>query len=249
LISIGSAQRKRCALRPASDAWSRGVRASSPAPRRRTRVERPKIASWLNVARRRSTIIDLGDRPSGICRLRCSASSSQCVSGSPHHRRPHRTTGDERLFQGVSGEQDGRPGIGFLAASLAFLLLASSGQGGPQFIVAAGRLRCRRLPDTRRGDLRPQRTRFILERAPMALQQRGQSRRLRREPREVRSPLRRLLRLCRLTRRQGARLASWRVVGGKLYVNFSQRALELWLEDVAGHIAAADRNWPKLNAN
>jgi hypothetical protein len=38
-------------------------------------------------------------------------------------------------------------------------------------------------------------------------------------------------------------------VDGQLYVNFSQRALELWLEDVAGHIAAADRNWPKLNAN
>ena len=38
-----------------------------------------------------------------------------------------------------------------------------------------------------------------------------------------------------------------RVVDGKFYVNFSQRALELWLEDVAGHIAAA--NWPQLNAN
>ena len=69
MIGIGNARRKRCALRPASDAWSREVRASSPAPRRRTRVERPKIVRKLNVGRRRSTVIDLGDRPSGICRV------------------------------------------------------------------------------------------------------------------------------------------------------------------------------------
>jgi hypothetical protein len=42
---------------------------------------------------------------------------------------------------------------------------------------------------------------------------------------------------------------AWKVVDGRLYVNFSEHALRLWLKDIAGHIAAADANWPKLNAN
>ncbi len=38
----------------------------------------------------------------------------------------------------------------------------------------------------------------------------------------------------------------WKIVDGKLYLNYSKEAQELWEKDVPGHIAAADKNWPKL---
>jgi YHS domain-containing protein len=43
--------------------------------------------------------------------------------------------------------------------------------------------------------------------------------------------------------------AAWKVVDGRLYLNFNDREKELWIEDIPGQIAAADKNWPKLNAN
>jgi YHS domain-containing protein len=41
----------------------------------------------------------------------------------------------------------------------------------------------------------------------------------------------------------------WRVVDGRLYVNFNDEAQRLWVEDSPGHIAAGNVNWPRLNAD
>lgn len=38
----------------------------------------------------------------------------------------------------------------------------------------------------------------------------------------------------------------WRIVDGKLYLNYSESVQEQWLEDIQGHIERADRNWPTL---
>ena len=38
----------------------------------------------------------------------------------------------------------------------------------------------------------------------------------------------------------------WRVVSGKLYLNYSKSVQEQWLRDIPGHIARADQNWPAL---
>ncbi|MGF1502728.1 MAG: YHS domain-containing (seleno)protein [Paracoccaceae bacterium] len=41
----------------------------------------------------------------------------------------------------------------------------------------------------------------------------------------------------------------YRLVDGKLYLQFSRRALELWEEDVPGNIAKGEANWPKIRPN
>ncbi len=41
---------------------------------------------------------------------------------------------------------------------------------------------------------------------------------------------------------------AWTVVDGKLYLNYSKKVQKKWQEDVPGHIAKADANWPKLLA-
>jgi YHS domain-containing protein len=38
----------------------------------------------------------------------------------------------------------------------------------------------------------------------------------------------------------------WKVVGGKLYLNYNASVQQNWQKDVPGHIAKADRNWPKV---
>jgi YHS domain-containing protein len=38
--------------------------------------------------------------------------------------------------------------------------------------------------------------------------------------------------------------AAWRIVDGKLYLNYSQSVQATWEQDVPGHIASADQNWP-----
>jgi YHS domain-containing protein len=38
----------------------------------------------------------------------------------------------------------------------------------------------------------------------------------------------------------------WRIVGGKLYLNYSEKAQGLWEKDIPNHIAAGDKNWPKI---
>lgn len=39
---------------------------------------------------------------------------------------------------------------------------------------------------------------------------------------------------------------AWTVHEGKLYLNFSLRARELWLQDVNGNIAKGNANWPGI---
>jgi hypothetical protein len=40
----------------------------------------------------------------------------------------------------------------------------------------------------------------------------------------------------------------WRIVDGRLYVNYDAAVHRRWLRDVPGMISAADRNWPRLLA-
>lgn len=40
----------------------------------------------------------------------------------------------------------------------------------------------------------------------------------------------------------------WDLVGGKLYLHCSPAAQDAWRADLAGHIAAAERRWPRLSA-
>ena len=37
---------------------------------------------------------------------------------------------------------------------------------------------------------------------------------------------------------------AWRIVNGKLYLNYSKSIQGRWEKDIPGHIAKADRNWP-----
>lgn len=38
----------------------------------------------------------------------------------------------------------------------------------------------------------------------------------------------------------------WKIVDGKLYLNYNTTVQNRWLEDVSGHISQADKNWPVL---
>ena len=37
---------------------------------------------------------------------------------------------------------------------------------------------------------------------------------------------------------------TWKIVGGKLYLNLSPAVQKLWEKDILGYIRAADKNWP-----
>lgn len=39
---------------------------------------------------------------------------------------------------------------------------------------------------------------------------------------------------------------AWKVVGGKLYLNYDAKVQQRWAADVAGNIAKADQNWPQV---
>jgi hypothetical protein len=39
---------------------------------------------------------------------------------------------------------------------------------------------------------------------------------------------------------------AWKIVGGKLYLNYSTRIQRRWERDIPGHIASADANWPAV---
>ena len=39
---------------------------------------------------------------------------------------------------------------------------------------------------------------------------------------------------------------AWRIVDGKLYLNYDKSVQQTWVKDVPGYIAKADANWPKL---
>lgn len=41
---------------------------------------------------------------------------------------------------------------------------------------------------------------------------------------------------------------AWRIVGGKLYLNYSKSVQKQWLADVPGNIKKADANWPAIRA-
>lgn len=42
--------------------------------------------------------------------------------------------------------------------------------------------------------------------------------------------------------------AAWRVVDGKLYLNYSKGVQRQWSEDIPGNIAKGNRNWPGIEA-
>ncbi len=39
---------------------------------------------------------------------------------------------------------------------------------------------------------------------------------------------------------------AWKIVDGKLYLNYSAKIQAKWVKDIPGHIAAGDRHWPGL---
>jgi YHS domain-containing protein len=39
---------------------------------------------------------------------------------------------------------------------------------------------------------------------------------------------------------------AWKIVDGKLYLNYSPKVQKLWEQDIPGRIASADKNWPGL---
>lgn len=40
---------------------------------------------------------------------------------------------------------------------------------------------------------------------------------------------------------------AWKIVGGKLYLNYNKEVQSMWQKDVDSRIAAADKNWPGLH--
>ena len=42
---------------------------------------------------------------------------------------------------------------------------------------------------------------------------------------------------------------AWTIVDGKLYLNYSKQVQADWAEDIPGHIAKGDANWPKIRAD
>ena len=40
---------------------------------------------------------------------------------------------------------------------------------------------------------------------------------------------------------------AWRIIEGKLYLNYSKSVQQKWVQDVPGNITKADQNWPKLH--
>lgn len=39
---------------------------------------------------------------------------------------------------------------------------------------------------------------------------------------------------------------AWKIHEGKLYLNYTKRTQEIWLEDIEGHIEDANENWPEV---
>ena len=42
--------------------------------------------------------------------------------------------------------------------------------------------------------------------------------------------------------------AAWKIVNGKLYLNYDRDVQAEWVKDIPGYIAKADANWPKIVA-
>jgi YHS domain-containing protein len=43
--------------------------------------------------------------------------------------------------------------------------------------------------------------------------------------------------------------AAWKIVDGKLYLNYSKDVQADWAEDIPGNISKGDANWPKIHAD
>lgn len=41
---------------------------------------------------------------------------------------------------------------------------------------------------------------------------------------------------------------AWKIVAGKLYLNYNQDVQTEWSKDIPGHVKKADANWPKILA-
>lgn len=41
---------------------------------------------------------------------------------------------------------------------------------------------------------------------------------------------------------------AWRIVDGRLFLNYDRSVQRRWERDIPGNIARADRNWPQLSA-
>jgi YHS domain-containing protein len=39
---------------------------------------------------------------------------------------------------------------------------------------------------------------------------------------------------------------AWRIVDGKLYLNYNKSVQQRWAQDIPGHISRADANWPSV---
>jgi YHS domain-containing protein len=56
---------------------------------------------------------------------------------------------------------------------------------------------------------------------------------------------------CALGTANGYKVATepdaFRVVDGKLYLNYNRKVLDLWLQDTQGYIERANRNWPEVS--
>lgn len=39
---------------------------------------------------------------------------------------------------------------------------------------------------------------------------------------------------------------AWRIVGGRLFLNYNTEVQARWSQDIPGHIAKGDRNWPQV---
>lgn len=42
---------------------------------------------------------------------------------------------------------------------------------------------------------------------------------------------------------------AWKIVNGKLYLNYDKSVQKQWMSDIPGHIAAANKNWPGILNN
>ena len=51
---------------------------------------------------------------------------------------------------------------------------------------------------------------------------------------------------CRRATRRRAIPNHWKIVDGKLYLNYDAKVQRNWEQDVPGHIASANKNWPKV---
>lgn len=87
-----------------------------------------------------------------------------------------------------------------------------------------------------------------MEGGRLALRQRQAPATVQGRPGKVRPAIRGLLRLGRGPGGgvAGIEPARWRIVNGKLYLNYDKEVQKKWEKDIPGNIKKADQNWPKV---